>query len=225
MKRLLAARQQPANIHALLPTVLNQAEVRDPDPVHANIMIWGTLEARVQGAELVILAGLNEGVWPARAPPDPWLNRAMRFDAGLLLPERRIGLAAHDFQQAIAAQEVWLTRSVRDDDEETVPSRWINRLTNLLNGLPDQGGDVAMSRMTDAAEWLAMAEGTGSAKARPQDGARVSAEPSAAGQYVDRDSFRSLRSERSFAILMPSTRESSAASKARSAEKKPRCTA
>lgn len=143
----------------LVTNVLSQAEVRDPDPVHANIMIWGTLEARVQGAELVILAGLNEGVWPARAEPDPWLNRAMRFDAGLLLPERRIGLAAHDFQQAIAAKEVWLTRSVRDDDEETVPSRWINRLTNLLNGLPDQGGVDALSRMTRRGnEWLAIAE-------------------------------------------------------------------
>ena len=64
----------------------------------------------------------------------------MRDKAGLLLPERRIGLSAHDFQQAIGAPEVWLTRATRSDDAETVPSRWLNRLTNLLQGLPDQGG-------------------------------------------------------------------------------------
>ena len=46
----------------------------------------------------------------------------MRDKAGLLLPERRIGLSAHDFQQAIGAPEVWLTRATRSDDAETVPS-------------------------------------------------------------------------------------------------------
>jgi ATP-dependent helicase/nuclease subunit B len=77
-------------------------------------------------------------------PPDPWLNRQMRLKAGLLLPERRIGLSAHDFQQAIAAPEVVLTRARRDAEAETVPSRWLNRLMNLLQGLPDQGGRVAL---------------------------------------------------------------------------------
>ena len=37
------------------------------------------------------------------------MNRKMRIDAGLLLPERRIGLSAHDFQQAMGANEVWIT--------------------------------------------------------------------------------------------------------------------
>jgi ATP-dependent helicase/nuclease subunit B len=54
---------------------------------HALIQIWGTLEARVQGAELLILAGLNDGVWPAAPGPDPWLNRALRDAAGLRLPD------------------------------------------------------------------------------------------------------------------------------------------
>ena len=72
--------------------------------------------------------------------PDPWLNRALRHKAGLLLPDRRIGLAAHDFQQAFGAPDVWLTRSVRSSDAETVPSRWLNRLTNLMSGLKDNGG-------------------------------------------------------------------------------------
>ena len=65
--------------------------MRRPDTPHAQILIWGTLEARVQGADLLILAGLNEGSWPEAPKPDPWLNRALRHRAGLLLPERRIG--------------------------------------------------------------------------------------------------------------------------------------
>ncbi len=131
----------------LIGALLSADEVRDRDAPHPRVMIWGTLEARVQGADLVILGGLNDGTWPEAPPPDPWLNRQMRLQAGMLLPERRIGLSAHDYQQAIAAPEVWLTRSIRSDEAETVPSRWLNRLENLLNGLPGESG---------AAEWSGM---------------------------------------------------------------------
>ena len=144
-----------ADYDDLFGSVLSRGEVRDRDAPHPKILIWGTLEARVQGAELVILAGLNEGSWPEAPSPDPWLNRKMRHDAGLLLPERKIGLSAHDFEQAIAAPEVWLTRSIRSDEAETVPSRWINRLTNLLGGLPQQGGSEALEEMRErGGEWL-----------------------------------------------------------------------
>ncbi|SHE31612.1 double-strand break repair protein AddB [Ruegeria intermedia] len=143
----------------LLGALLAGQEVRDRDAPHPRIMIWGTLEARVQGADMLILGGLNEGSWPEAPAPDPWLNRQMRDRAGLLLPERRIGLSAHDFQQAIGAPEVWLTRAVRSDDAETVPSRWLNRLTNLLQGLPDQGGRAALEQMRDRGKtWLRWSE-------------------------------------------------------------------
>ncbi|MBY6083316.1 double-strand break repair protein AddB [Ruegeria arenilitoris] len=143
----------------LLGALLAGQEVRDRDAPHPRIMIWGTLEARVQGADLLILGGLNEGSWPEAPAPDPWLNRQMRDRAGLLLPERRIGLSAHDFQQAIGATEVWLTRAVRSDDAESVPSRWLNRLTNLLQGLPDQGGRAALEQMRDRGKtWLRWSE-------------------------------------------------------------------
>ncbi|MGX0903789.1 ATP-dependent helicase/nuclease subunit B [Roseovarius sp. MBR-79] len=142
----------------LFHALLRQREVRDPLEPHPQIRIWGTLEARVQGCDLLILGGLNEGTWPESAAPDPWLNRALRTQAGLLLPERRIGLQAHDFQQAIAAREVWLTRSVRSSDAQTVVSRWLNRLQNLLAGLPDQAGTETLSTMRARGQaWLARA--------------------------------------------------------------------
>lgn len=146
---------EPSDYADLFGALLSRAEVRDRDAGHPNILIWGTLEARVQGADLVILGGLNEGGWPEAPSPDPWLNRKLRHDAGLLLPERRIGLSAHDFQQAIGAPEVWITRSVRSDEAETVPSRWVNRLVNLLSGLPDQSGPDALGDMkTRGNTWL-----------------------------------------------------------------------
>lgn len=138
---------------SLLHATLARGSVRAAVTPHPGILIWGTLEARVQGADLLILGGLNEGTWPERPDQDPWMNRAMRKEAGLLLPERRIGLAAHDFQQALCHETVWLTRSVRSDEAQTVPSRWINRLNNLLSGLPE--GQAALNAMRQrGADWL-----------------------------------------------------------------------
>ena len=143
---------------ALFHAVLSKEAVRQPADTHPLIKIWGTLEARVQGVDLLILAGLNEGGWPETPAPDPWLNRTLRQQAGLLLPERRIGLAAHDFQQAVLAPEVWVTRSIRSDDAETVPSRWLNRLMNLMSGLPAQGGPDALADMRKRGQdWLGRA--------------------------------------------------------------------
>ncbi|WP_323763864.1 double-strand break repair protein AddB [Marinovum sp.] len=141
----------------LFGAVLGREEQRDRDLGHPHIRIWGTLEARVMGADLLILGGLNEGSWPEPPSPDPWLNRVLRDKAGLLLPERRIGLSAHDFQQAVGAREVWLTRSVRSDDAETVPSRWLNRLTNLLRGLGPAGREAHAGMRARGHDWLALA--------------------------------------------------------------------
>ncbi len=149
----------PSDYSDLLTTLLAQGSVRQAAESHPLIAIQGTLEARVGGADLTILAGLNEGIWPASPVPDPWLSRQMRLKAGLLLPERQIGLSAHDFQQAAGATEVVLSRAVRDEEAETVPSRWLARLTNLLRGLPDQGGVMALSEMNARGDaWLRLAQ-------------------------------------------------------------------
>ena len=139
----------------IFESVIHQSEVRQTITPHPGIYILGPREAREMRADLVILGGLTDGIWPAAAPPDFWLNRTMRKDAGLLLPERQIGLSAHDFQQAIAARQVIMTRALRNADSETVPSRWLNRLCNLMDGLPTRNGPAALQAMRDRGQyWL-----------------------------------------------------------------------
>lgn len=125
---------------------------------HPLVHIQGTQEVRATTADLVILGGLTEGGWPAAPAPDPWLSRPMRLQAGLLLPERRIGLQAHDFQQAANAPRVVLSHAHRDDEAETVPSRWLNRIVNLLGGLRDTGGPQALAAaQARGRHWLDLA--------------------------------------------------------------------
>ncbi|WP_295530822.1 double-strand break repair protein AddB [uncultured Thioclava sp.] len=147
----------PSAYADLINRHLQSGIVRSGMASHPLIAIWGTLEARAQGAELLICGGLNEGSWPEAPAPDPWLSRQMRLAAGLLLPERQIGLSAHDFQQALGSKRVVLSRARRDAEAETIPSRWLNRILNLVQGLPDQHGPDAIDAMRKrGVRWLEM---------------------------------------------------------------------
>ena len=126
--------------------------------VHPRLQVLGPLEARLITADRVILAGLNEGVWPPGPGADPWLSAGMRRRVGLGAPERRYGLAAHDFAQLAAAPEVILTRAQKSEGSPTVASRWLWRLKTLARGALGDGAAasfapdidyVALSRALD----------------------------------------------------------------------------
>jgi len=147
-----------AGYRALIGALMAERAVTEPLTPHPRVMIWGMLESRVQGAERVILGGLNEGGWPALPAPDAWLNRAMRARLGLPAPERRIGLSAHDFEQAACAVEVIFTRARHDGEAETVPARWLSRLVHLMEGLDGRSGPAALRAMrARGRRWLEVA--------------------------------------------------------------------
>jgi len=120
----------------LLRQLLDGRAVRPPYGGHPRIFIWGLLEARLQRADLVVLGGLNEGVWPALPSPDPWLPPKVRATLQMPTLESRIGLAAHDFASALGAPEVLITRARRDSKSPTVASRFLLRLDAISGGLP-----------------------------------------------------------------------------------------
>jgi ATP-dependent helicase/nuclease subunit B len=115
-----------ANVAPLLQTLLAEIAVRPQQKGHPRLAIYGLIEARLQSADVMILGGLNEGVWPGRPAPDPWLAPRIRTELGLPGLERAIGVAAHDFGQALGAPEVLITRARRDASSPTLASRlWL----------------------------------------------------------------------------------------------------
>src|SRR5258705_13209784 len=90
----------------LLRQLLDPHAVRPPYGGHPRIFIWGLLEARLDRADLVILGGLNEGVWPANPAPDPWLPPKGRPNLGMPTLDGRIGLPAPHFASAPGAPEL-----------------------------------------------------------------------------------------------------------------------
>ena len=115
----------------LFKTVLMGKFVRQATGAGAQVRILGLLEARLTESDRVVLGGLVEGKWPPETNSDAWLSRRMRLALGLDLPERRIGLSAHDFAQLVNAREVVLSRAAKIGGAPAMPSRFIQRLAAL----------------------------------------------------------------------------------------------
>jgi ATP-dependent helicase/nuclease subunit B len=109
-------------------TAFGDRPVRRPEAAGAHLRIYGQLEARLTQSDRVILGGLVEGVWPPAPRNDPWLSRPMRHQLGLDLPERRIGLSAHDFAQLLGAADVILSHAAKVGGAPSVASRFLHRL-------------------------------------------------------------------------------------------------
>lgn len=146
----------------LLRDLMDTVAIRPARGGHPRLFIWGLLEAKLQSADLMVLAGLNETVWPQLPSPDPWLAPAVRRALNLPSLERRIGLSAHDLASAMGAKEVLLSRAKRDARSPTIASRFWLRLETLANGF-----DVPKLRYDLLARHLDFASGKRAERPRP----------------------------------------------------------
>ena len=116
----------------------------------ARVQILGLLEARLVSVDRIVLGALVESVWPPETRSDPWLSRPMRLDLGLDLPERRVGLSAHDFAQLLGTPEVILSRAAKLGGAPTVASRFTQRLAAVAG---EKHWDEALQRGAKYLAW------------------------------------------------------------------------
>ena len=131
----LVVEQKPSGLSVTRPdypevfqTAFADRAVRRPEKPGAMLHIYGPLESRLMQADRIVGGGLIEGVWPPAPRSDPWLSRPMRHELGLDLPERRIGLSAHDFAQLLGNDDVILSHSAKAGGAPAVASRFLHRL-------------------------------------------------------------------------------------------------
>ena len=106
--------QRTGALPGLLDAILAGAVVRSRRALrgrggneHPRVFIWGLLEARLQSADVMVLGGLAEGVWPPASDPGAWLSRPMRSKVGLPSPEEIVGQSAHDFVSCRPPRRTW----------------------------------------------------------------------------------------------------------------------
>ncbi|QDH74763.1 double-strand break repair protein AddB [Brevundimonas sp. M20] len=136
----------------LVHGLLADETVRTGGANQPRLRILGAIEARLVRADRMILAGLEEGVWPNAAPTDPFLSRPMRETLGLPPPERRLGQTAQDFVQAASADEAILVHCERRGGQPAVKSRWLWRLEMLTRGAHTDETPVSIARPSEALE-------------------------------------------------------------------------
>jgi ATP-dependent helicase/nuclease subunit B len=119
---------EPGDYPEVFQTAFADRMVRRAEAANVHLKIYGPLEARLTESDRVIIGGLVEGVWPPAPRIDPWLSRPMRHELGLDLPERRIGLSAHDFAQLLGAEEIILSHAAKVGGAPAVASRFLHRL-------------------------------------------------------------------------------------------------
>lgn len=100
-----------------------------------SITIAKPIDARLHSADLVILSGLNENIWPETQVIDPFFNRSLQAKLGLPLLEQTIGEEAHNFFCFSQAKEVFFTRAEKISGSSTTPSRWLLRIETLAKKL------------------------------------------------------------------------------------------
>ncbi len=141
----------PIQLDGVLAALMAGAQVRTREERRSDIAIWGQIEARLQQPDLMILSGLNEDKWPEPADPGPWLSRGMRMEAGLEPPERRQGLAAHDFAQGLGNSHVIVSYAERVGTSPAIASRLLQRLEAFA------GDEAAKEWEAKGSVWLEQA--------------------------------------------------------------------
>ena len=138
---------RPSQLADSLLALMSAVEVRKPYQRQSRIAILGAVESRMLSADLVILSGLNEGVWPPKPNQDLWMNQSMAAAIGLPHRQWRIALSAHDFLMAAAQKQVIITRARRQNDRPTLPSRWLTRKDAVMKAARIE--DLIKPRMPD----------------------------------------------------------------------------
>ncbi len=167
---------RPADLAQLIATECAGLTVSMGEAEHPRLSIWGPLEARLQSADLIVLAGLNEDVWPEKTPPDAFLPRRFRSALGLMDPDERLGLSAHDFAQLACAPKVVMLHAARRNDAPAVASRWVWRLRTLAQGaLREEASTVLAGEAAELPGWVRA--GQSQQGPMPAGGVRVEPRP------------------------------------------------
>lgn len=118
----------------VLQGLMREVNVRPSSSFHPLLKILPPEQAQLAKADVIIIGGLNDDVWPPRVAENPWLSPDMIKALGLPPPEKSIGTSARDFVQMASSPNVLLCRAVRDGDSPTVSSPFLTRLMMVLKG-------------------------------------------------------------------------------------------
>ena len=116
------------DIRAFMEDAIKGVSVRYPCPKNCRISVLGTIEARMQTADVVILTGLNEDMFPALGYQSFWLSKSVAEKIGMPSPNKKVSLMALDFITLSCAPRVYWLRTKQSGGRVNIESRFISRV-------------------------------------------------------------------------------------------------
>lgn len=113
---------------AFIADTLSSVTLRSTPSDDTHVCVLGTIESRMQTADVVILTGLNEGMFPSTGYENAWLPRTISDKIGLPSPDHKISLMALDFMNLSCGTNVYWLRSKISGGVPTTESRFISRV-------------------------------------------------------------------------------------------------
>lgn len=99
---------------------------------HPDITMLTPVEARLEQFDRILLANMQDMLWPGLARPSAWINRAQQQALSLPSAEENASLMAHDLLMLGTGTELFLSWPERDQGSPTTRSRFIERLVAYL---------------------------------------------------------------------------------------------
>lgn len=117
-----------ADARSFIMDAIGNVSIRPAKTEDCRVCVIGTIESRMQTADVVILTGLNEGMFPSVGYENAWLPRKISEKIGLPSPNRKVALQALDFMILSCGKSVYWLRSKQSGGTLNTESRFLSRV-------------------------------------------------------------------------------------------------
>lgn len=138
---------------AFVSDTISGISIRENKKEYCRVCVLGTIESRMQTADVVILTGLNEGMFPALGYENSWLPRSVAAKIGLPSPNRKVSLMALDFMNLSCGGEVYWLRSKQSGGVLTTESRFLSRVRVAIGDIERDDDILNSVRAMDDVEY------------------------------------------------------------------------
>lgn len=136
-----------SDARVFIADAIKSVSVRGQMDSGANVVVLGTIESRMQTADVVILTGLNDGMFPSRGYENSWLPLHIAKQIGLPSPDRKVSLQALDFMNLSCGNEVYWLRSTASGGVQMPESRFISRVIARRGIIDKKYADILLERV------------------------------------------------------------------------------
>lgn len=142
-----------SDARAFIADAIGGVSIRPNKKDDCNVCVLGTIESRMQTADVIILTGLNEGMFPALGYENAWLPRDVAKKIGLPSPNRKVSLMALDFMNLSCGKTVYWLRSKQSGGTLTTESRFISRVRVAIGDIQTDNKFLKSVRARDDVEY------------------------------------------------------------------------